>query len=267
MARELCADGVPISPSGVRKIWIRHGLETAYKRLKSNESHQETARLLTASQMERMKRGDRSHNLVRQRALGMSQPICEVPKSQLIVQVAAELFVKQGYGGTSLRQIAARAGLLPGSLYHHFPSKESLFIAVHREGFRLLIASVNSACDAFVDPWDRLEAAARTHTQLLLEGSAINAVTAVSLFSRYNPRLQRRLNQDRQRYETIFRELVEALPLEGPVDRSLLRLFLFGALNWALTWYRTGPLQPEQIARAFVLMLKAARTPASRHET
>lgn len=44
-----------------------------------------------------------------------------------ILQAAHELFVRQGYHGTSMRQIAGQAGIALGGIYNHFPSKEALF--------------------------------------------------------------------------------------------------------------------------------------------
>src|SRR5208283_2247450 len=38
-----------------------------------------------------------------------------------------KLFSKQGYRGTSIRDIAHTAGLSTGNVYHHFPDKEALF--------------------------------------------------------------------------------------------------------------------------------------------
>jgi AcrR family transcriptional regulator len=46
-----------------------------------------------------------------------------------IVESAMELFAFQGYGNTGLAQIAKKAGVLPGSLYHFFPTKEDLLAA------------------------------------------------------------------------------------------------------------------------------------------
>lgn len=40
---------------------------------------------------------------------------------------ALELFSSQGFGATSMRQIADRSGLSMGNLYHHFPNKEAIF--------------------------------------------------------------------------------------------------------------------------------------------
>jgi AcrR family transcriptional regulator len=48
-------------------------------------------------------------------------------KKQEIVQAAHDLFVKQGYHGTSMRQIARSAEIALGGLYYHFNSKEQVF--------------------------------------------------------------------------------------------------------------------------------------------
>lgn len=47
-------------------------------------------------------------------------------RRQEIVAVATELFAERGYRATTMRDIADASGVLPGSLYHHFESKESL---------------------------------------------------------------------------------------------------------------------------------------------
>jgi AcrR family transcriptional regulator len=44
-----------------------------------------------------------------------------------ILEAALQLFSKQGYRGTSIREIAEAAGLSTGNVYHHFPDKEALF--------------------------------------------------------------------------------------------------------------------------------------------
>jgi AcrR family transcriptional regulator len=52
-------------------------------------------------------------------------------KSRLI-QAAYELFLKHGYHGTSMRDIAQRAGLSVAAAYNHFKNKDELFTAVLR---------------------------------------------------------------------------------------------------------------------------------------
>jgi AcrR family transcriptional regulator len=43
------------------------------------------------------------------------------------LDAALELFSTQGFGATSMRQIADRSGVSVGNLYHHFSGKEELF--------------------------------------------------------------------------------------------------------------------------------------------
>ncbi len=44
-----------------------------------------------------------------------------------MLRTALELFSSQGFGATTMRQIADRSGLSMGNLYHHFPNKEAMF--------------------------------------------------------------------------------------------------------------------------------------------
>lgn len=50
-----------------------------------------------------------------------------------IIQAAHDFFVQQGYHGTSMRQIAKKAGIALGGLYNHFESKEDVFREVFFE--------------------------------------------------------------------------------------------------------------------------------------
>src|SRR5205085_11101096 len=50
-----------------------------------------------------------------------------------IVAIAGELFAERGYANTTVREIADAAGILSGSLYHHFDSKESMIEALLRD--------------------------------------------------------------------------------------------------------------------------------------
>jgi len=50
---------------------------------------------------------------------------------ETILNAAHHLFIKQGYHGTSMRQIAREAGIALGGLYNHFTGKEAVFEAVY----------------------------------------------------------------------------------------------------------------------------------------
>ena len=62
-------------------------------------------------------------------------------KREAIVEAAAEVFLKAGFEGASMSQIAARVGGSKRTLYGYFPSKEELFVAV-----------AHSVADQFVQP-------------------------------------------------------------------------------------------------------------------
>lgn len=47
-----------------------------------------------------------------------------------ILNAALELFSHQGYRATSMREIADRAGLSTGNVYHHFKDKEAIFLTL-----------------------------------------------------------------------------------------------------------------------------------------
>jgi AcrR family transcriptional regulator len=60
-------------------------------------------------------------------------------RSQIaILQAALRLFSKQGYRGTSIREIAEEAELSTGNVYHHFPDKEALFTTLLGQYFEAI---------------------------------------------------------------------------------------------------------------------------------
>ena len=172
-----------------------------------------------------------------------------------LLAISARRFAKGGFEATSMRDIAGEAGMLAGSMYYHFPSKNELIAAVYEAGVAEIGAAVDAAVARARVPWPRLEAACIAHLDSLLADKAHAAVMTADL-SRLDPRLRRRLVVMRDGYERRFVELVAALPLPSGTDRSLWRLQLLGALNWTPTWYRPGRKRPAAIARAVVAALR-----------
>lgn len=59
-----------------------------------------------------------------------SDPSTESPGHERILERALSLFASEGYSAVTMRAIAQAAGLTIGTLYHYFPSKRALYLAV-----------------------------------------------------------------------------------------------------------------------------------------
>jgi AcrR family transcriptional regulator len=65
---------------------------------------------------------------------GAPEPSLDAPSTdtrQRILDVALDLFIEQGFDGTSLRQIAEQLGVTKAALYYHFESKDDILMALH----------------------------------------------------------------------------------------------------------------------------------------
>jgi len=171
-----------------------------------------------------------------------------------VLEAAAALFASKGYAATSIRDIAQQVGILSGSLYYHFASKEELLLEAHARGVAQVTEAVESAlAGAGASPWERMTAACRAHLDVLLGPSPFSQVITPQFPSHFDGDVRATLLQQREGYEDIFRELVSALPLPAPVSPRLFRLSLLGALNWTPTWYQPGGSEsPASIAVGIV---------------
>lgn len=178
-------------------------------------------------------------------------------KSQLLEE-AARLFGMYGYDKTSMRDIAAAFGILPGSLYHHFGSKDALFAAVYAQGVTQFISAMQDAVAGRDEPWERLEAACVAHLEALVARESSSAAVFADWSSSHSEELRAALVKERDRYEVLFTSLVAAIPLPDGISRQYFRLSLLGTLNWALTWFRPGKDSPAEVVRN---MFAIFRTP------
>jgi hypothetical protein len=60
----------------------------------------------------------------------------------------------------------------------------------------------------------------------------------------------------RDRFEDLFRTLVESLPMPPQIDRSIYRNLLLSQLNSMADWYRPGRLTPAEIAAQMVAIFR-----------
>jgi AcrR family transcriptional regulator len=89
-----------------------------------------------------------------------------------MVEIAAELFAQKGYRATTVREIADAAGILSGSLYHHFDSKESIGDEILSGFINQVLADYRSAVVEAADPRAALEQIVRTTSRTLAQHRA-----------------------------------------------------------------------------------------------
>lgn len=247
VAEAIRLSGLAVSPAGVRWIWQRHHLETAAKRAAALQKGA-TGRLSAAQRAALARIASRRATVLDATAPGMAR--------EHLLAMAVREFAHRGFARTSIRDIARAAGLQPGSVYHHFASKDDLFVAAHSAGMREVAHLLEVAPARSRDPWERLEIAFTVHIRHLISGNDLTAWTGASLFLFESPDMQRQLRAERDRFEAVYRRLIADLPLPPDIDRSLLRLQLLGALNWTRTWYRPGKRGAGEIAAHLVKVLR-----------
>ncbi|WP_173933890.1 TetR/AcrR family transcriptional regulator [Chelativorans sp. Marseille-P2723] len=179
-----------------------------------------------------------------------------VDRKKHIILEAARLFAMKGFDATSMREVAGRTGVLAGSLYYYFESKEQLFLEVHTEGMKVLSKNVDEAIKELSDPWDKLEAAAIAHCRALVEEREMLMLVVPTLPVTLAP-YREELVRQRDEYEKKFAQIIAECDLPDRINRDVLRLHLLGALNWTQVWYRPGTkLSIDEVARQIVRSLQ-----------
>lgn len=100
-----------------------------------------------------------------------------------IMSAASELFTAPGFAATSIDDIAGRAGVAKGAVYHHFESKEQIFLRVFEQMTGTLAAQVVAAAASGKSTLDRFErgtlqyltsiAGKKLRQVLLIDGPAV----------------------------------------------------------------------------------------------
>lgn len=159
---------------------------------------------------------------------------------QRVLDSAATLFVQQGYAGTTLREIADSAGIKAGSIYHHFPSKEALFVAVLHDGIVVMIDAfdaANSLLSATDDLDTHIQHHVRAHLSAVFENGPYTTAHVTSFFGA-PAEVRAAVVPERDSYEQKWNQLFERLfPAANPKELRLRRLILFGAMNATAEWF------------------------------
>ncbi|MCB2050927.1 MAG: TetR family transcriptional regulator [Novosphingobium sp.] len=170
---------------------------------------------------------------------------------QAILNAAIRLFGKQGYTGTSMRDIANEVGVLPGSLYAHIQSKEALLVEIVADGIGRFLGAIRSHVDAGATSKERLRRMIIAH----LEVVADNPERSLVVFHQWRFLSEANLPEAierRRAYEKAFIDVIQAGVDAGEfrarLDKRLAVFTILGALNWAPEWYSPqGKLGPREI--------------------
>ncbi len=78
-------------------------------------------------------------------------------KKEKILTAATELFARQGFNKTATSEIAQKAGVAQGTVFHHYQNKENLLVAICDELIETYIAGMRKAADGDGTGWEALE--------------------------------------------------------------------------------------------------------------
>lgn len=162
---------------------------------------------------------------------------------QRILDAAALVFRQSGYANARLVDIAEAAGMQAGSLYYHFDSREALVEEILRLGVETARDHVRTAVDELgdgADPVDRLAAAVRAHTMVVLEISDY-ASAQTKIIGQVPPELAEPHFESQRAYGAYWHELLLAVHATGRmrdgIDLFDARMLAFGAMNWTSEWF------------------------------
>jgi AcrR family transcriptional regulator len=186
------------------------------------------------------------------------------PRGRLL-RAAAHLFLTRGYEQTTVRDLARAVGILSGSIFHHFESKEAILEAVMLEVSTLNAERMRQAAEGAATPMDSVRALVRCELESV-HGETSEAMTVLSTEWRsLSPAAQARVLVVRDRYENVWKKaLVAARSQLAPIDEFVLRRLVQGMTAGTARWYRPrGPISIDQLADHIVSLVVRAR---GRHE-
>src|SRR3954462_12066845 len=190
----------------------------------------------------------------------MTDAAASTTRRDELLGIAAQLFAERGFKNTTVRDIADAAGILSGSLYHHFDSKEAMVDEL-LDSFQTDLWRQYDAIEASdLSPRAKLEAVVRAsfdaidhhHSEVaIFQNDALHLAT----FDRFSYLIDRN-----RKFRTLWTGLLEAGVASGELradlDIALVYRFLRDTVWVAVRWYRPGgALTPTQVADQYLHIL------------
>jgi TetR/AcrR family transcriptional regulator, cholesterol catabolism regulator len=177
-----------------------------------------------------------------------------------LLATAAEVFASQGYSATTVRKVADAAGILGGSLYYHFDSKEAMADEILSTFLDEMWAAYERVLAAGLSARDTMEG-------VIVESfrSIDRHRPAVVLYQNESKHLATSerfhyLLESQRRFETLWMSLLDRGVEEGAfradLDRTLIYRFIRDTVWVAANWYQHGGrLSADDIAKQYLAMV------------
>ena len=171
-------------------------------------------------------------------------------REQLLV-IGAELFAAKGFTQTTVRDIADAAGILSGSLYHHFASKEEMLQEVLRTFMEGLLERSQQVIERETSPRAALDGLIRDSFETMH-----NEPEAVALYQSEQKFLStvdgfEFVGAGSRKIERLWLSVLEAGKTSGDfrtdLDVKFAYRFIRDAIWSTIRWYKPGGRQSHQI--------------------
>ena len=179
-----------------------------------------------------------------------------------IVSAAAKVFRTKGYHAATVRDIAEEVGILKGSLYHHFASKEELLYLVVKEPIASMYRAIAEIAAADLGAAEKLRRAISAHLEAF-----DRHYPHLFVYLRERKSVKRRFREmigfsPKEYYrcwQQILREGVENGEFRSDFDIQVTSYGLLGMLNWSCQWYDPqGRLSIQELTEEFTTLALAS---------
>ena len=177
-----------------------------------------------------------------------------------LLDLAATKMAESGLRATTVRDIADAAGILSGSLYHHFASKEEMVDEVLRGFLDWLFARYQEIIDAEPDPMERLkglflasfEAIETRHAQVVIYQDEAKRLSAQPRFDYVDARNR----EQRKMWLGVLNQGIEEGCFRPDLDVDLVYRFIRDTTWVSVRWYQPGgPLTAQQVGRQYLAVV------------
>lgn len=184
----------------------------------------------------------------------LSQP---ASRRDELLELAASMFAERGLRATTVRDIADCAGILSGSLYHHFASKEEMVDEVLRGFLDWLFARYQEIVSIEPNPLERLkglfmtsfEAIEHRHAQVVIYQDEAKRLAGQERFAYVEERNQ----EQRKMWLSLLHQGVEEGYFRPDIDVDLVYRFIRDTTWVSVRWYQPGgPLTAEEVGRQYL---------------